>query len=146
RAELYRRIARTLADRVGNEEGAAEAWREVLQAGEDEEALRFLRRHAARHDDPAALEDLLRRLGERVSGNEARDLALERAELLAERLERPAEAIAILRGVVERCPDHVVALSRLAALCERTHDLSGLADALWRQLHLLRDPGLRLPI
>src|SRR5690606_22639123 len=131
------RIARTLSERVGNEEGAAEAWREVLEAGEDEEALRFLHRYAARKDDPVELEDILRRLGNVLgTTREARDVALERAEVLAERLDRPDEAIALLREVVEASPDHVVALTRLAALCERTGDLAGLADALWRQLDI----------
>lgn len=148
RAELYRRIARTLADRVGNEEGAAEAWRQVLAAGEDEEALRFLRHHAARNADPVTLEDVLRRLSDLLAGSsEVRDLALERAELLAERLDRTGDAIVVLRRVVdELAPEHVVALSRLAALCERARDLPGLADALWRQLRLLEDAGLRLPV
>src|SRR5690606_37531236 len=62
RAELYRRIARTLANQVANDDGAAEAWREVLLAGEDEEALRFLRRQATRADDAPTLEDVLSRL------------------------------------------------------------------------------------
>lgn len=148
RAELYRRIARTLADRVGNDEGAAEAWRQVLAAGEDEEALRFLRRYETRNDDPAALEDVLRRLADLLAGSsEVRDLSLERADLLAERLDRTGDAIAVLRWVVDEvAPDHVVALSRLAALCERARDLPGLADALWRQLRLLEDAGLRLPV
>ncbi|MCZ7687580.1 MAG: hypothetical protein M5U28_56115 [Sandaracinaceae bacterium] len=68
RAELYRRIARTLADRVGNDDGAAEAFREVLAAGEDEEALRFLRRHATRQGDAAALDDALARLSVLLAG------------------------------------------------------------------------------
>ncbi len=148
RAELYRRIARTLADRVGNDEGAAEAWREVLSAGEDEEALRFLRRHATREDDPAALEEALRRLAALVTDSgEVREMLLERAEVLAERLDRANDAIEVLRSVAnELAPEDPTALSRLAALTERVGDLAGLADALWRQLAQLEDPGLVLPV
>ena len=148
RAELYRRIARTLADPVGNEDGSAEAWREVLQAGEDEEALRFIRRHAAHQDDAPTLEDSLQRLSALVSDDaERRELLLERAGLLADRLDRPKDAILTLRKVVDELqPDHVGALSKLAALCELVKDLPGLADALWRQLEVVEDPGLRVPV
>ncbi|MFC1464375.1 MAG: hypothetical protein ACFLMY_05950 [Candidatus Brachytrichaceae bacterium NZ_4S206] len=148
RAELYRRIARTLAERVGNDVGAAEAFREVLAAGEDEEALRFLLRHAAREDDTAALDDLLRRLADVLGpSDEARDLAVERAELLATRLGRPLDAVLVLRHVVDvLAPDHLGALTRLAALCEQTGDRAGRIEALWRRLRRLDDPGLRLPL
>lgn len=148
RAELYRRIARTLADRVGNEGGAAEAWREVLAAGEDEEALRFLVRHAAREDDPSSLEELLRRLGALLGATaEARDLALERAELLAERLERVGDAIAVLRHLVDALDStHLGALERLSVLCAQVEDRAGLVDALWRQLALVSEPVRRLAV
>lgn len=147
RAELYRRIARTLADSVGNDDGAAEAWLEVLQAGEDEEALRFLQRHATRKDDAETLCDVLARLAPIVADDlERRDILWERGLLLADRLERPAEAIAVLQDVVAIQPDHVAALQRLASLCEQTRDLDGLAHALWRQLEVVEDPGLRVPV
>jgi golgin subfamily B member 1 len=147
RADLHRRIARTLADRVGNDEGAAEAWREVLAISEDEEALRFLRITAGRHKDPGELEDVLRRLTELVRDEaEIKELLAERAELLAEPLNRPRDAIALLERVVEIAPDHVAALQKLAALYERTADVAGLASALWRQLELIEDPDLRVPL
>ncbi|MEZ4337143.1 MAG: hypothetical protein R3B82_10990 [Sandaracinaceae bacterium] len=147
RAELYRRIARTLADAVGNDDGAAEAWVEVLQAGEDEEALRFLQRHATRKDDVETLVDVLARLSKLIANDlERRDLLWERGLLLADRLERPTEAIAVLQEVVAIQPDHVAALQRLAALCEHTRDLDGLAHSLWRQLEVVEDPGLRVPV
>lgn len=147
RAELYRRIARTLAERVGNDDGAAEAWREVLAAGEDEEALRFLRRHATRAGDAAALDEVLARLAAIVTSPvELRDILLERADLLADSLDRPAEALALLRRVVdELAPEHVVALGRLAAVAERVGDLAVVSEALFRQLALIEDAGLRLP-
>ncbi len=148
RAELNRRIAHTLADRVGTEDGAAEAWRDVLRDREDEEALRFLRRHAQRKDDPEALEQILGRLA-RVQGDpvEVRDMLLLRASLLGDRLERPHDAIEVLRYVVnELSPDHIIALTRLASLSERVGDLGGLADALWRQLAHVEEPSLRVPV
>lgn len=148
RAELYRRIARTLAGSVGNDDGAAEAWREVLVAGEDLEALTFLRRHATRMDDVETLEDVLARLTALTEDEaERRELLLERAGILADRLDRPRDAIGDLRRVVdELAPDHVGALQRLAQLSEQVGDLDGLADALWRQLDVVEDPGLRVPV
>ena len=148
RGELYRRIARTLAHPVGNDDGAAEAWREVLAAGEDEEALRFLRRHATRKDDPEALADALARLEPLIADTEERkELLLERADVLAERLDRDRDAIVCLRRVVEElAPDHLGALQQLSQLCEARADLTGLADALWRQLDVVEDPGLRVPV
>ena len=148
RAELYRRIARTLAQKVGNDDGAAEAYREVLQVSDDEEALRFLVRHTTRTDDVEALDGYLKRLIERVEApSEKRDLSLDRAALLADRLDKPAEAIAVFRYVVDELqPDHVGALQRIAELSEAGGDTAGLTEALWRQLGFMEDPGLRVPV
>lgn len=148
RAELYRRIARTLAGAVGNEDGAAEAWREVLAAGEDGEALRCLRSYATRTGDLTTLEDVLARLSLFTQDDAERlELLLERGTLLADQLDRPHDAIVSFRKVVnELAPDHLGALERLAELCEKVGDRQGLADALWRQLDIVEDPGLRAPI
>ena len=148
RTELHRRIARILAERVGDEDAAADAWREVLDAGDDEEALRALRAHAAHVNAPEELEDYLRRLAVLLEvGDELRDLLIERAEVLAEPLDRPADAVIVLRDVLDRVdPSHVPSMIRMAALCERTEDHAGLADALERQLAINDDDGLRVPL
>lgn len=147
RAELYRRIARTLRDRVQNDEAAAEAWTQVLEAGEDEEALRALADRARAAESAAELEALLARLIDVVADDmERRDLALERAQLL-HGLERTSEAAAVLRTVVlELDPQHLSAMQLLTRYCEADDDLPGAADALERQLALLEDPGMRLPV
>jgi len=147
RAELYRRIARTLQDRVRNEDAAAEAWEKVLDAGEDEEALRALRDHSASHADMDRLEGLLARLAQLVeTDDERRDLLVERAGLLTQ-LDRDDEAIDLLRHVVgEVDPLHLPAMYQLADLCASKGDTAGLADALERQLGLIEDDGLRQPI
>ncbi|MGE0790982.1 MAG: hypothetical protein AB7S26_35250 [Sandaracinaceae bacterium] len=147
RAELYRRIARTLSDSIANDEGAAEAWREVLLAGEDEEALRFLKSRAESLGDQDELEQMLQRLAAVVaSEDERRDLYHQRALVLADRLDRPQEAADALRQVIAIQADHVGALQKLANLCEQIGDRAGLADALWRQLGVVEDPGLRVPV
>lgn len=146
RSELYRRIARTLAERVQNHEAAAEAWLRVLENREDEEALRALREHhhgRAEHED---LVDVLARLAELVEDEERRELHLERVDLLAD-LDRAEEAAALIRSaVLPLAPDHLGAMQRLARLCERLQDDRGLAEALEHQLALIEDPGLCQPI
>ncbi|MDQ3032201.1 MAG: hypothetical protein M3Y87_07285 [Myxococcota bacterium] len=148
RAELYRRIARTLYERVGNDDAAAEAFREVLDAGEDREALIFLRDRARTRDDATGLDETLERLANLSEDpNEKRDLLTERAQIVAERLDRPRDAIEILRVVVEQVDaTHLPALESLAALYQRIEDRAGLADALERTLAVLDDPGLRVPV
>ena len=147
RAELYRRIARTLADRVQNDDAAAEAWEKVLEAGEDEEALRALKVHAELAGETEALEGWVARLIEVVADDQERcDLVLERAGLL-EALDRVPEAAAAIRDVALALePEHLGAMQQLARYCEQLGDEAGLADALERQLALLEDPGLRLPL
>lgn len=153
RAELYRRIARTLGDRVRNEDGAAEAWQEVLKAGNDEEALRYLRMYSDKHDEPERSAEWLGRLSVVTADREeAKGLSVERAQILADRLDRPREAIDVLKDVLhsgragaaeEPFPP---ALSLLVVLAEKTQDLASLAGALEVQLKHTEDDGLRVPI
>lgn len=147
RAELYRRVARTLADRVHNADAASEAWERVLACGEDEEALRALSDRARTHHDELALEALLERLEKVSESNEdRREILLERSGLLVTQ-GREDEAIAALKRVLDTLdPYHAPAMMRLAELCEAQDDMLGLADALERQLALYEDPGMRLPV
>ncbi len=148
RAELYRRIARTLADRVRNEDAAAEAWHEVLATGEDEEALRFLRELAVKREDAIDLAQLLGRLEKIVQDpDERRDILMERAALLGDHLRQKRAAIEAIRTILSDIDEsYLPALSRLSALCEEVGDESGLADALERQLRVVEDDGLRVPV
>lgn len=148
RAALFRRIARTLHERIGNDEGAAEAYREVLAAGEDREALSFLRDRARMQGDLVTLDELTERLAAVAEHpDERRDLLAERAELLAQRLGRPHDAIAVLRHIVQEVDrQHVPSLRRLAELCESIGDRHGLADALERTLAILEDPAQRVSV
>jgi tetratricopeptide (TPR) repeat protein len=148
RAELFRRIARILDQRVRNEDAAAEAWDEVLAAGEDEEALLALVRRARRTEDAAALEPLLGRLGACVTdAAEACDLAVERADLCAGTLAQPERAVPLLRDVLARlAPGHLPAIHRLVTLAERFADDALLAEALEHQLAATDDAGLRAPV
>jgi tetratricopeptide (TPR) repeat protein len=148
RAELFRRIARILEQRVRNEDAAAEAWDEVLAAGEDEEALRALVRRARRAEDFATLEPLLGRLTARVTDPaDACALTVERADLFAGALSQPERAVPLLRDILARlAPGHLPAIQRLVALAERFVDDALLAEALEQQLAATEDAGLRAPL
>jgi tetratricopeptide (TPR) repeat protein len=148
RAELYRRIARILESRVRNEDAASEAWSEVLAAGEDEEALRALAERARRRDATDELDPLLARLAAVTHDSaEARDLLVERADVLATKLLRPADAVPILRDVLDRLDGvHQPAILRLLTLSEQLGDDALLAETLERQLAATEDAGLRVPL
>ena len=148
RGELYRRIARILESRVRNEDAAAEAWHEVLASGEDEEALRALTGRARRRDAFEETEPLLARLAAVAQGpDEPRDLLVERADVLAGKLERPEQAVTVLRDVLDRLdPVHQPSIIRLVALAERLSDDALLAEGLERKLAATEDAGLCVPI
>ena len=148
KAELYRRIARTLKERVVSDDGAAEAWTRVLEAGEDVEALRALEAHASRegHDEEQA--ELLGRLAAIVDeADERRSLMLQRAGILAELLGDHAEAMIVLRNLLDTvAPTHVPAMHELGRIAEAANDRATVAEALERELAVTEDAGLRLPI
>lgn len=68
RAELHGRIARTLTDRFGNHDAAAEAWRELLAAGGEGDEARSVHCEMRQHAD--ADEDL-HKLARTVGSSEA---------------------------------------------------------------------------
>ncbi|MCC7538315.1 MAG: hypothetical protein IT379_18970, partial [Deltaproteobacteria bacterium] len=148
RAEIYRRVARVLSVRLHNAQAAAEAWIEVLRAGEDAEALEALAGHAEAEGDDETLVDALDRLAALSQESETRrNLLTKRAEVLSSRLGRPQEAIEVLRLVATQIDrEHTPAMALLASLCEQEGDVVGQADALEMQLAATHDPGLRVPL
>jgi tetratricopeptide (TPR) repeat protein len=144
RAELFRRCARVLAQ-LGDEMAAGEAWREVLAIEEDQEGLSFMRSIAQRHDDVVELAEILGRLANLLRDPvEKRDVLFERALLLADRLDRAAEAVSVLQYVVrELDPAFTPALEELVTHCESLQDHAGLAEALERQLAMTESPQQR---
>jgi len=148
RAALWRRVARTLADRVEHPAAASEAWLKVLEEGEDREALEALRARAEERGDLAEAETWLGRIAAvATEPADKRDVMRARARLLADHLERPRDAIAVLREVVRSVdPHHLVSLGELGDLEEAVGDLAGQADTLERTLAVLDDEGLRVPI
>ena len=145
RAPLFRRIARTLAEKVSDEQGAAEAYRSLLAIEEDEEALRFLREIAARDDQPVELADVLRRLILLVQDvHERSTLTLDLAFVLHERIERSAEAASALKRLLAAggpVPHEAVEL--LLEISELAGDDAGMALALEHGIAQNDDPEAR---
>jgi hypothetical protein len=138
KAELYRRCARVLKGPLGDELAAAEAYRELLRAGEDVEALTFLRVQALRMDDPNEQADMAQRLAALIDDREQkRDLSFERALLLADRLDQPQEALQVLRSILNDLdPRFAPAIEELVVLAQTSDDYASLALGLECQLTL----------
>jgi hypothetical protein len=121
---------------------ASEAYEELLRIRDDSEALDHLCREAREIDEPVKLENLLERLAGRTDDAVVkRDLWLERARLLADRLERPTEAIALLRKLlVELDRTNVAAIDELLITAETQDDFAALAFGLELRLALAKAP------
>jgi tetratricopeptide (TPR) repeat protein len=133
RGESLEALAGTLAHGLGDLDGALAALRRCRDEAEPP------------HDLEARIQELLERLGrdeeleallrERRSGLPATDaeaiaIDLQRARLLLERLQRPDQAAAVLRGVREADPDCAVADEGLETALRASRDLAGLAELL----------------
>lgn len=146
RAELYRRLARTLRDHLNDPKGEVDAWQKVLDLGEDAEALAQLRAHADRAGDARLGADILARLIKVERDPEARrSLLFDRAHLLFERLALPAEAIAdLVRLLRDVDPNFEPALAELTRACEKLGDHKSLADVMERRLEVAATPESRV--
>ncbi len=145
KADLYLRCAEILANTVGDEIAAAEAYREVLALREDVHALEYLRGAAERLDDVDTLEDLLQRsAAAHEDRSQKRDLLLARALLLNDRLDRTSDAVDVLRQIVTTLdPSCLPAIEELIATAESVGNASALALGLERKLILSKDASVR---
>jgi len=138
RATLLSHCARVLGGKLGDEMAAAEAWQEVLEHREEVDGLVFLRSFYQHMDEVEQLADVLGRLSNQLTKPlEQRDLLFERALLLGDRLERPAEAISVLRYLTSELDTSFgPAIEELVVVCEAEQDFEGLAEGLTKQLDL----------
>jgi hypothetical protein len=146
RAVLYRKLAEVLANDVRDESGAVEAYEKLLAIEADEPALQYLRGVALAHGQHEKLAGLLKQLVLLAPSNEAkRDLEHERALLLRDELQRPAEALLVLRELVEKLDGGFVpSIDALEGLASELDDKPALALALERKLALTSDAGSRV--
>jgi hypothetical protein len=117
----------------------------VLEIREDGEALSYLRGVAERAGDTPELEKLLGRMVQRTDdANLRRELQLRRAQLLANGLERPHAAVALLKTILEELdPTASQAASALIEIAGRIRDFGALSLGLSAKLSLARGPTER---
>lgn len=147
-AELYRRAALLLSNRLHDDQAAADAWRGVLECKEDREALEFLRWQAVKRNDNETLADLLKRLAALETDlTERRDLLYDYARLLNVRLKRPEQAVQVLRQIIEELdPDFELAIDELVKAAEASGNKAALAQGLERRLATKKQPEARVRI
>ncbi len=148
RVEIRRQIASLFATLLGNKDAAREAWRKVLEDGEDAEALDRLVDDAVEREDYAEATVLLRRRRDAASEPaEKTRISLREAALLAEGLDDVKAAVAAYEKVLtDLDPACRPALQAIADLEEAADNPRAAADALERELELAVDPGDRASI
>ena len=151
RAELHLRCARVLAETVGDELAAAEAYREALAIRDDQEALRFLCGVAESQDDNDVLNDLLARLIAVTEPSQRPALQLARALVMRDGLNQQEAAIALLTSIVEQRASSGIdpelcaqSITELETTADTNKDWPALALSLEAQLEQQELPEQRL--
>jgi golgin subfamily B member 1 len=148
RVELFRRIARIYSERLNDAKDAADIWEDVLSITEDEEALRFMREFSTEVDDPEKLANTLGRLLPFEKEPEAkRQLLVDLADILDNRLNRSVEAVPYLKQIIDEIdPAFQPALDRLVSAYEKTGDNASLVSVLERRLAMERAGETRIAL
>ncbi len=145
-ARLALAAGQLFEDKLDDLEHAADCYAAAHAARPDDRpATESLRRVRAQQSDWATLADELEHeAGEHRDPRRSIDDLLFAAEVRAERLGDPAGAIACLRGVLERRPDHLHALVALEPLLRQAGDYEALIDLYARQHRIVRAPGAKV--
>lgn len=138
KADLYRAVARRWLSQFSNVQNAIEAYEKLRTAApHDGEALSQLKELYGKRRAHKELYALLEAQAETMApGAERRAVWLDMAKLLAERLERAPEAIALWHKVLEEDPADAQALASLERQAERDRDHAALANVLERRVKL----------
>jgi tetratricopeptide (TPR) repeat protein len=144
RAEIYRRIARLLAQQLADPRAAAEAYVKVNEQGDDHEAWAYLADRAREADDATALTQALSRLAPlETTAAAKRAVLFERAALLPG-LGRALDAVEpLVQILTELDPNDAETRSTLGALCESLGDYRGLARVLESHVSRADEPAER---
>ncbi|MBK9754844.1 MAG: tetratricopeptide repeat protein [Nannocystis sp.] len=157
--ELRSQLARLAEDRLGDRGEAIATWREILEQHGDVEvalqALQSLYEKEGRWSDAAEI--LRRKVAQANDEAWAVELLTRLADMHAERLQQPAEAVQVWAEVARRKPGHeranaalraaYVAAARwddLVALYEQQGKLAGVLDVLYAAAEQQSDEGERL--
>ena len=144
---LYRSAARRWLDQFSNVQNATEAYEALLRiAPEDVEARERLGELYRKRRAWPALYELYERELESSSGDARLNVLQEMAQLSAERLNRPDQAIRLYREIVDADPARGDALDALEKHAERHRDYASLANALERRVERTSDPAAKLAV
>ena len=148
RSELRRRAARLQRDTLGNPDAARQTLQDLLQDGDDLEALNTLADDAEQRAEFNEAVSLLERLESASTGAEAQiQVRLRRAGLVADGLDDHQGAIEIYERILKELdPAHDGALTKIAELYQRLDEPKGVAVALERRLKILQDPAEKLKV
>jgi tetratricopeptide (TPR) repeat protein len=143
RADWFIRAGAALREEGADRE-AADSYRRALdERPGDLEAETALRELYRKLDQPGPLAMLLEAELARLAGSEQVPLRMEVAELLAQRLSRPAEALEHLRRLMAVEPGHAEALDRALALAEVLGDEDAILEMLDASLSCRQPPAAR---
>jgi len=148
RAGLRRRVAKIQREELTDPDGARATLTELLQDGDDLEALAYLADDAQGRSEFKEAVDYLARLV-KASSEPADKISnlMRQADMTAEGLDDAKTAIDLYERVLaELDPKHDAALVKIAALHEKLSDPKGRAAALERRLTVLEDPAQKLEV
>ncbi len=148
RAELRKRVAALQSGTLGNPDAARQTLQDLLQDGDDLEALNILADDAEQRAEFNEAVSLLDRLEKASPGPEQQiPVLLRRAQLVADGLDDLRTAIEIYERLLKELdPAHDGALSKIAELYQRLDEPKGVAVAFERRLQVLQDPAEKLKI
>ncbi|MCC6215752.1 MAG: tetratricopeptide repeat protein [Polyangiaceae bacterium] len=144
---LYRAVARRWLEQFSNAQNATEAYEALLalDASDSEARERLDELYRKRRAWPALFE-LYEKQAARTEGPAQLDLLREMAQLAAERLNRPADAISLYQRLLDLEPSRIDALDALEKQAERAKDWATLARALEHRVTLPGDDAARLAV
>jgi len=135
RKEILAEAARLYEGELADEFKAIEAWKRILELDESDEralsSLAELYQRGRRFED---LVNVLRTQAGHAAGGQKAQLLGRIAELLAEELERPGEAIEMYRELLDLQPNSLKALAALEGLYTRQEQWPLVQEVLGRRL------------
>lgn len=143
--DLYRAAARRWLEQFSNVQNATEAYESLLalEPTDREARERLHELYRKRRAWPSLFELFEKELAS-AQGTAQVPLLQEMAQLAAERLGKPAEAVALYRRILELDPSRSEVLDALERHAERSRDFATLADVLERRVDLAVDDEARL--
>lgn len=143
--ELYRSAARRWLDQFSNVQNATEAYAKLLRVDpSDREARERLDELYRKRRAWNELYELYASELGSAEGAEQLTRLREMAQLAAERLNRPQDAIQLYKRILELDPTRLDTLDALEKHAERNKDWPTLADALERRVALVNDDATKL--